>query len=65
MYTIACKDMGLDCPNVAHGDTKELALAAGMEHVKASHMTDPKVMDMMKMPEADMTAMAMSMVKEA
>jgi predicted small metal-binding protein len=65
MFSIACKDMGIECDHVITGDTKEAALAAGMAHVKEVHMTDPKVMEMMKMPEAEMTAMAMSMVKDA
>lgn len=65
MFTVACKDMGIDCPNIAHGDTKEAAVAAGMAHVKEAHMADPKVMEMMKMPEAEMMALGMSMVKSA
>lgn len=65
MFTIACKDMGIECDHVATGETKEAAIAAGMAHVKETHMNDPKVMEMMKMPEAEMTAMAMGMIKEA
>lgn len=65
MFTIACKDMGVECPNVAHGDTKEAAFAAGMAHVKETHMNDPKVMEMMKMPEDKMMELGMSMIKEA
>ncbi len=65
MFSIACQDMGVACDHVSTGDTKEAALAAGMAHVKEMHMTDPKVMEMMKMPEAEMTAMAMGLVKEA
>lgn len=65
MYTIACQDLGVACDHVSSGDTKEAALAAGMAHVKEMHMEDPKVMAMMQMPEAEMTAMAMGMIKEA
>ncbi len=65
MYSIACKDMGVACPNVAQGETREAAIAAGMTHVKATHMSDPKVMEMMKMPEAKMMEMAMSVIKAA
>ncbi|MEK7569955.1 MAG: DUF1059 domain-containing protein [Patescibacteria group bacterium] len=64
MFTIACKDLGVECPHVSTGETKEAALAAGMAHVKEVHMADPKVMEMMTMPEDKMMELGMSMVKE-
>ncbi len=63
MYTIACKDLGIDCRKKGKGATPEEAIAKGMEHVKATHMSDPKVMEMMKMPEDQMMAMAKSVGK--
>lgn len=65
MYTIACRDMGIDCNQVASGATKDAAIAAGITHVTATHKNDPKVKAMFKMPEAEMMTMAMEFVKEA
>ena len=43
-YTLACRDAGVDCPNVAHGDTEEEVLQEGFKHVKEAHgFTDEQV----------------------
>jgi len=41
MMTLACKDMGKDCPFVAQGETKEEVLQKLGAHAKEAHgMTD-------------------------
>ena len=58
MFTLACKDMGVDCPFVAEGATKEEALKASTDHAMSAHgMTAENMTD-------DMKAKADSMVKE-
>ena len=59
MYTLACKDMGVDCPFVAEGATKEEVLKVSADHAMAEHgMTAESMTDEMK-------AKADSMVKES
>ena len=36
-YTLACRDAGIDCDNVARGETEEEVLAEGVKHVKEAH----------------------------
>jgi len=56
--------MGLECDFVAHGETAEDAIKAGMEHAMADHSD---VLESMKASstEEEMNAKAMSMVKDA
>ncbi len=50
-YTLACRDAGIDCPNVAHGETEEEVLREGLKHVKEAHgftdeqLSDPKFIE--------------------
>ncbi|MFC1972660.1 DUF1059 domain-containing protein [Chloroflexota bacterium] len=45
-YTLACRDAGVDCDNVARGETEEEVWAEGVKHVKAAHgFTDEQVND--------------------
>ena len=45
-YTLACKDFGVDCPYVAHGETEEEVLQDGTKHVKEVHgYTDEQIND--------------------
>jgi len=50
-YTLACRDAGVDCPNVAHGETAEEVLQEGFKHVKEAHgftdeqLSDPKFIE--------------------
>lgn len=64
MYALACKDMGVDCGHVAKGQTKAEVLADGMQHVQETHLSDPKVMAMMKMSTDEMNTMATGLIKE-
>ena len=43
-YTLACKDFGVECEYVAHGETEEEVMAEGVKHVKEVHgYTDEQV----------------------
>ncbi len=50
-YTLACRDAGVDCDNVARGETEEEVLAEGVKHVKEAHgftnaqVNDPKFLE--------------------
>jgi len=45
-YTLACRDVGVDCDNVARGETEEEVLAEGVKHVKEAHgFTDEQAND--------------------
>ena len=45
-YTLACRDAGVDCDNVARGETEEEVLAEWVKHVKEAHgFTDEQVND--------------------
>ena len=45
-YTLACRDAGVDCDNVARGETEEEVLAEGLKHVKEAHgFTDEQLND--------------------
>jgi predicted small metal-binding protein len=45
-YTLACKDFGVDCPYVTHGETEEEVLQDGAKHVKEVHgYTDEQIKD--------------------
>jgi predicted small metal-binding protein len=45
-YKIACKDMGIDCDFVAHGDTEEEILEKASAHAKEVHgYTDEQLED--------------------
>ena len=59
MFTLACKDMGVDCPFVAEGATKEEAMKASADHAMSAHGMTAESMT----PE--MKAKAESMVKES
>ena len=52
-YTLACKDVGVDCPNVAHGETVKEVLKEGIKHVKKAHgYTDEQVRDLKFLEES-------------
>ena len=43
-YTLACRDLGADCPYVARGETIDEVLQDGVKHVKEVHgFTDEQV----------------------
>ena len=50
-YTLACRDAGIDCDNVARGETEEEVLAEGLKHAKEAHgftdeqLNDPKFLE--------------------
>lgn len=50
-YTLSCKDAGMDCPFVAHGNTEEEVIKEATAHVKSAHgftdeqLRDPKFME--------------------
>ena len=50
-YTLACKDAGVDCPYVAHGETEDELLLEATKHVKEKHgytdeqLNDPKFIE--------------------
>jgi len=58
MYSLACRDAGLDCSFVAKGENKKEVLQMGMEHVKKVH--PEKAMEMEEMSEEE----SLKMVKE-
>jgi predicted small metal-binding protein len=51
---LACRDVGLDCSYVAHGETMEQLMAAGGEHAKQVHgytdqqLNNPEMMTKIK-----------------
>jgi predicted small metal-binding protein len=51
---LVCKDLGVDCPYVAHGDTEEELMADVAEHAKKVHgytdeqLKDPKLAEQLK-----------------
>ena len=53
-YTLACRDLGSDCPYVARGETMEELLADAAKHGKEVHgmtdeqLNDPKTIDQWK-----------------
>lgn len=52
--TLACKDVGVDCPYVARGETEEELMAAVLKHGKEVHgytdeqLNDPEMMKKVK-----------------
>ena len=52
--TLACKDIGTDCPYVARGETQEELMTDVAKHAKAVHsytdeqLKDPKTMEAVK-----------------
>ena len=53
VYTLACRDTGVDCDFVAKGDTKEELMQTAGKHGKEVHaytdaqLQDPKMMEKM------------------
>lgn len=53
-YTLACRDIGVDCEYVAKGDTMEAMMADGGKHAKEHHgytdqqLQDPKLAELVK-----------------
>lgn len=47
MYTLSCKDQGVDCPFVAKGATKEEAMKESMAHAVQKHGMDPQELSKM------------------
>jgi len=52
--TLACRDLGTDCPYVARGETFEEVMADGAKHGKEVHgytdeqLNDPKMIEKIK-----------------
>jgi predicted small metal-binding protein len=52
--TLACRDLGADCPYVARGETEEEVIADGARHAKEVHryteeqLKDPEMMKKIK-----------------
>ena len=50
-YTLACRDLGGDCPYVARGETIDEVVQDGMKHAKEVHgytyeqLNDPKMIE--------------------
>lgn len=50
-YTLACRDLGADCPYVARGETIDEVVQDGMKHAKEVHgytdeqLNDPKIIE--------------------
>ncbi|MFW6118654.1 MAG: DUF1059 domain-containing protein [Chloroflexota bacterium] len=50
-YTLACRDLGADCPYVARGETIDEVVQDGMKHAKEVHgytdeqLNDPKMIE--------------------
>jgi predicted small metal-binding protein len=53
-YTFACRDLGVDCPYVARGETIDEVIAEGTKHAKEVHgytdeqLKDPKLIEAVK-----------------
>ena len=53
-YTLACRDLGADCPYVARGETIDEVLEDGGRHAKEVHgytdeqLNDPKMIEQLK-----------------
>lgn len=53
-YTLACRDLGADCPYVARGETTDEVLEDGGKHAKEVHgytdeqLNDPKMIEELK-----------------
>ena len=53
-YTFACRDLGVDCPYVARGETIDEVIAEGAKHAKEVHgytdeqLKDPKLIEAVK-----------------
>ena len=59
MFTLSCKDLGIDCPFVAEGETKEEALKKSMGHQVEKHGLDAAELSKM-----DIWQKAMPFLKE-
>jgi len=52
--TLACRDVGVDCPYVSHGETEEKLMAEVTKHAKEVHgytqeqLEDPEMMKKVK-----------------
>ena len=52
--TLACRDVGIDCPHVARGETEEELMAEAAKHSKEVHgyteeqLKDPEMMKKVK-----------------
>ena len=50
-YTLACRDLGSDCPYVARGETIDEVVQEAMKHAKEVHgytdeqLNDPKMIE--------------------
>ena len=50
-YTLACRDLGADCPYVARGETIDKVVQDAMKHAKEVHsytdeqLNDPKLIE--------------------
>ena len=50
-YTIACRDLGANCPHVARGETIDEVVQNAMKHAKEVHsyteeqLNDPKIIE--------------------
>jgi predicted small metal-binding protein len=53
-YTLACRDLGVDCPYVARGETIDEVVQDGVKHAKEVHgytdeqLNDPQMMEQTK-----------------
>jgi len=59
MFTLACKDLGIECPYVAKAETKEEAMKDSMGHRVKEHGMDPAELSKM-----DEWQKSMPMLKE-
>ena len=61
--TIACRDLGIDCPFVAKGDTEEEVVEKITEHGKTTHPKEVEGM-MKNMTGEQMKELMKSKIKE-
>ena len=53
-YTIACRDLGADCPHIVRGETIDEVVQDAMKHAKEVHgytdeqLNDPKMIEATK-----------------
>lgn len=64
MYTLSCKDMGIEtCDFVAKGETPEETMAEAAEHFKAEHPKEAEE-SMQKYSKEEMDKMMMDKIRE-
>lgn len=63
MYSLSCKDMGIDCNYVAMGETREEVIKMSSDHFKKAHPEEAKE-KMESMTEEEMEESMMEKIVE-